>query len=71
MAQQTAMQEFIEWAISLKDKEQQCIDWICIKSKAEELLPMEKEQIVKAWMATDNELQRIAAEQYYIETYAK
>jgi len=69
MAQQTAMQEFIEWAISLKDKEQQCIDWICIKSKAEELLPMEKEQIVKAWMATDNELQRIAAEQYYNETF--
>ncbi len=69
MAQQTAMQEFMEWAISLKDKEQQCIDWICIKSKAEELLPMEKEQIVKAWMATDNELQRIAAEQYYNETF--
>ena len=32
-------------------------------------LAMEKEQILKAWMATDNELQRIAAEQYYNETY--
>lgn len=30
---------------------------------------MEKEQIVNAWMATDNELQRLAAEQYYNETF--
>jgi hypothetical protein len=30
---------------------------------------MEKEQIINAWIATDNELQRIAAEQYYNETY--
>jgi hypothetical protein len=32
---------------------------------------MEKEQIINAWMATDNELQRIAAEQYYNETYGR
>jgi hypothetical protein len=30
---------------------------------------MEKEQIESAWMATDNELQRLAAEKYYNETY--
>ncbi len=30
---------------------------------------MEKEQIKDAWIATDNELQRLAAEQYYNETY--
>ena len=48
MAQQTAMQQLIEWAISLKDKEQQCTDWIVIKQKAEELLPMEKHQIEDA-----------------------
>jgi len=30
---------------------------------------MEKEQIQDAWIATDNELQRISAEQYYNETY--
>jgi hypothetical protein len=41
---QTSMQEMIEWATSLKDKQQQCIDWIAIKSKAEELLILEKEQ---------------------------
>jgi len=32
---------------------------------------MEKEQIINAWIATDNELQRIAAEQYYTETFNK
>lgn len=30
---------------------------------------MEKEQIKNAWIATDNELQRIAAEEYYNRTY--
>jgi pyruvate/2-oxoglutarate dehydrogenase complex dihydrolipoamide acyltransferase (E2) component len=30
---------------------------------------MEKEQIINAWIATDNELQRISAEKYYNETY--
>jgi hypothetical protein len=30
---------------------------------------MHKEEIIKSWMATDNELQRISAEQYYKETY--
>ena len=30
---------------------------------------MEKEQITNAWIATDNELQRIAAEKYYNITY--
>ena len=30
---------------------------------------MHKQEIIKSWMATDNELQRISAEQYYNETY--
>lgn len=30
---------------------------------------MEKEQIIDAWIATDNELQRISAEKYYNETF--
>jgi hypothetical protein len=32
---------------------------------------MEKEQIINAWIATDNELQRLAAEEYFNETYNK
>ena len=37
----------------------------------EQAKEMEKEQIIDAWMATDNELQRLAAEQYYNEEYGK
>jgi len=47
---QTAMQKMIDWAISQKDNEQQCIDWIVIKNKAEELLPMEKEQLKEIYL---------------------
>lgn len=37
-----------------------------LKQQAKE---MEKEQIINAWIATDNELQRISAEKYYNETF--
>ena len=30
---------------------------------------MHKEEIIDAWIATDNELQRMAAERYYDETF--
>jgi hypothetical protein len=49
MKKQTAMEELIEWAISLKNVRTQCTDWIVIKNKAESLLAMEKEQIEKAF----------------------
>ena len=42
------------------------LDELCEQAKA-----MEKEQIIDAWMVTDNELQRLAAEQNYNETYGK
>ena len=42
-----------------------------MKPLLEKAKAMEKEQIINAWIATDNELQRIAAEQYYNETYGK
>ena len=66
---QTAMQEMIEWATSLKNKQQQCIDWIAIKSKAEELLEMERQQIIKARMVGDYFCDLINCEQYYNENY--
>jgi len=37
-----AMQELIDWAKSLQYNQQQCIDWIVIKDKAEQLLEKEK-----------------------------
>lgn len=44
--------------------------YILLKYKLrEQAKAMHKEEIIKSWMATDNELQRIAAEQYYNETY--
>jgi hypothetical protein len=35
----------------------------------EQAKAMHKEEIMEAWIATDNDLQRISAEQYYNETY--
>ena len=65
VAQQTA----VEWLF-----DQIPLEWT-IKGSAKKIFEqakqMEKEQIVNAWIATDNQLQRIAAEQYYNETYKK
>jgi hypothetical protein len=66
----TAMQELINWAISLQYKQQQCIDWIVIKDKAESLLATEKEQIIDAfWDGGANFDSEKTAEQHYNETY--
>jgi hypothetical protein len=68
-------QTAIEWLIEkttesghlwLTDKPYSMDELSLIIEKAKE---MEKEQIVNAWIATDNELQRMAAEQYYNETF--
>lgn len=63
MPQQTA----VEWLVEklMKGELMNSPEELIIQAKQ-----IEKEQIVKAWMATDNELQRLAAEQYYNETYA-
>ena len=54
---------FKEFCETPKDK----FTWYYLFEKAKE---MEKQQIIKAWLATDYPLQRIwAAEQYYNETY--
>jgi hypothetical protein len=63
----TAMQELIDWAISLQHKQQQCIDWIVIKDKTESLLATEKEQIKDAYEQGD--IQIVNGEQYYKQTY--
>lgn len=71
---QTAIQELIDWAISLQYNQHQCIDWILIKDKAESLLEMEKEQIMKAVydaMGTNFDPNMGRAEKYYSETYSK
>jgi phage anti-repressor protein len=68
----TAMQELIDWAISLQYKQQQCIDWIVIKDKAESLLAMEKEQIEDAYFIGGHDIQNNryrGMHEYYNETY--
>jgi len=40
-----------------------------IIKRAESKLEKEKQQIIDAWIATDNKLQRLAAEEYYNQTY--
>jgi pyruvate/2-oxoglutarate dehydrogenase complex dihydrolipoamide acyltransferase (E2) component len=78
MAQQTAVEWLVEQLVEL-DKEldgrRKSDDSTVIKINPTKIYKqakqMEKEQIVNAWMATDNELQRLAAEQYYNETYNK
>jgi hypothetical protein len=69
---QSAIQELIDWAISLQYNQQQCTDWIVIKNKAESLLEMEKQQIIEAYedvSTKDGEF--LTGEQYYNKTYVK
>jgi len=42
------------------------IHWEMFKN---DCMEKEKEQIMDAWIGTDNELQRLAAEEYYNQTY--
>jgi hypothetical protein len=42
------------------------IHWEMFKN---DCIEKEKEQIIDAWIATDNKLQRLAAEDYYNQTY--
>jgi len=68
----TAIQELIDWAISLQYEQQQCIDWIVIKEKLESLLEMEKQQIMNAVydsMGTNFDPNMGRAELYYNETF--
>lgn len=45
------------------------LDWKTFDELVEQAKAMEREQIIEAWIAIDNELQRLAAEQYYNQTY--
>ena len=67
----TAMQELIEELRQTRDEgesEYKTAYNLAI-AIANQYFEKEKEQIINAWIATDNELQRLAAEKYYNETY--
>ena len=46
-------------------------EWEKVDKAGEQAKAMEKQQIINAWISTDNQLQRLAAEQYYNETFKK
>ena len=73
MAQQTAMQNLIAWGDEMLLKHpQKILSFAEAIDKAQELLQMEKEQIINAYI--DGELQQgfeAEAEQYYNEQYKK
>jgi Zn-dependent peptidase ImmA (M78 family) len=62
----TAMQELLD---ELKEYQLEFNIPIEVIDMCESQLNVEKEQIMNAWIATDNQLQRLAAEQYYNQTY--
>ena len=69
---QTMKQTAVEWLVEQIKKDPNLrLRGFDIDATAEQAKAMEKEQIEDAWIATDNELQRLAAEQYYNETYGK
>jgi len=61
------MQSSVDWLVSKLP--QRMLNYL--KEEIEQAKEKHKEEIIDAWMATDNELQRLAAEQYYNETYGK
>ena len=75
MANKTALQQFIEWGDEmLKSNPSKILSFAEAIDKAEELLEMEKEQIMKAVydaMGTNFDPNMGRAELYYNETYNK
>jgi hypothetical protein len=62
------MKTAVEWLQELYDNRPAYEEFI-LDEEFEQAKQMEKEQIINAWIATDNQLQRLAAEQYYNQTY--
>jgi hypothetical protein len=62
----------VEWLfIQLYEKFEMKGDGKEMNEIFEQAKQIEKQQIITAWIATDNELQRLAAEEYYYEKYVK
>ena len=60
----------------MSNKKQSSIEWFYqrilakdINEVFEQAKAMHKEEIIESWIATDNELQRLVAEEYYTKTF--
>ena len=65
-------QSSIEWLVKELNNNIDSIPmskWDKIRDIVQKAKAMHKEEIIDAWIATDNELQRLAAEQYYNQTF--
>jgi hypothetical protein len=62
----TAMELALARIELMKDINFDSIHWEMFKQN---YIEMEKQNIINAWMAKDNPLQRLVAEKYYNETY--
>lgn len=76
MAQQTAVEWLVEQIKDYDFTDPKTNEYLIFKipiysfiEKIEQAKEKEKEQIINAWIATDNELQRMKAEDYYKQTY--
>ena len=65
MSKQTSIEWLIE-CLNIHLTEEQKTQFEGLFQQAQQ---MHKEEIEDAWIATDNELQRLSAEEYYQETY--
>ena len=66
-------QSSIEWFLNEFSKQIEFVPNSELDLWYKELIPkakaMHKEEIIESWIATDNELQRLAAEEYYNERF--
>ena len=67
----TRKQTAVDWLVEKLDNNLDINHSWRTRQYIEQAKQMEKEQIINAWISSDNELQRIAAEKYYNETFKK
>ena len=69
MSKQTTVEWLKEQLEEYGSSSHLSLDWSTFDELVDQAKAMEREQIIDAWIATDNELQRMSAEQYYNETF--
>jgi len=65
----TAVEWLKEQIECFGNKHELQMSWATLDELLEQAKEMEKEQIIEAWIVSDNPLQRMEAEKYYNITY--
>jgi hypothetical protein len=66
---QTAIEWLAEQIECFGNKHELQMSWATLEELLEQAKEKEKEQIIEAWIVSDNPLQRMEAEKYYNITY--